>query len=374
MSKSLHVYLDKYDNLIILGDFNSEIAEKSMHEFCDIFNLKSLISAPTCFKNVLNPSCIDLILTNRVRSFQNSKVVETGISDHHKLTVTVLKTAFKKKKPKTILYRDYKAFSKNDFSRELITLILAQREMSNLTFGQINDICISLLDKHVPMKQKFVRGNDALFMTKELRKAIMIRSRLKNNYNNNKSYVSYNAFKRQRNFCSSLLRKTKSEYFNTLKSSDLIDVRKFWEIVKPIFTGKNNNDQITLVDNNAIISSDKAATDIFIDFFSKVISNLNMQFDDKFLSYKGDIKDPIQISILVYKDHSSVLKIKNNLMINDKFSFTEISVENMFNEILKLDLSKASPKNSIPGKIIKDNIDIFSIMLKENFNEMLTTG
>ena len=106
VSNSLDIYLNSYENLIIMGDLNSEITERAMHEFCDIFNLKSLISEKTCFKSIMNPSCIDLILTNRNKCFQNSTVVETGISDHHKLTVTVLKTVFKKKKAKSIIYRD----------------------------------------------------------------------------------------------------------------------------------------------------------------------------------------------------------------------------------------------------------------------------
>ena len=39
-----------------------------------------------------------------------------------------------------------------------------------------------VLDKHAPLKMKKLRGNQATFMTKELRKAIMDRSRFKNKY------------------------------------------------------------------------------------------------------------------------------------------------------------------------------------------------
>ena len=46
----------KYDNLILLGDFNSETHEESMSEFCEIFNLKNLGKEPTCFKSLVNPS------------------------------------------------------------------------------------------------------------------------------------------------------------------------------------------------------------------------------------------------------------------------------------------------------------------------------
>ena len=80
-----------------------------MEEFCAIYSLKNLIKVPTFFKNPLNPSSIDVILTNSFRSFQNSVAIETGLSDHHKMTVTVLKS-----------YRDYKNFDLEKFCGELV--------------------------------------------------------------------------------------------------------------------------------------------------------------------------------------------------------------------------------------------------------------
>ena len=49
-----------------------------MSSFCDTFDLTSLIKKPTCYKNLDNPSCIDLILTKKPLSFQNSCVVDRG--------------------------------------------------------------------------------------------------------------------------------------------------------------------------------------------------------------------------------------------------------------------------------------------------------
>ena len=65
---------------------------------CDTHCLSNMIKEPTCFKNILNPSSIDLILTNRSRMFQNSIAIETGLSDHHKLTITVMRSLFLKNK------------------------------------------------------------------------------------------------------------------------------------------------------------------------------------------------------------------------------------------------------------------------------------
>ena len=54
-----------------------------------VHNLKTLIKQKNCFKNPENPACLDLILTDSPRSVQNSGVFETGLSDFHKLTITV---------------------------------------------------------------------------------------------------------------------------------------------------------------------------------------------------------------------------------------------------------------------------------------------
>ena len=48
-------------------------------------------------------SCIDLILTNNAMAFQNTTTVFTGLSDFHKLVLTVLKTSITKSKPQKLL-------------------------------------------------------------------------------------------------------------------------------------------------------------------------------------------------------------------------------------------------------------------------------
>ena len=78
----------------MLGDFNSEVGENEMSEFCQDYNLINLTKEPTFFKNPKNPSCIGLILTNKKGSFCDTKVIETGPSDYHKMTVTVFKRYF----------------------------------------------------------------------------------------------------------------------------------------------------------------------------------------------------------------------------------------------------------------------------------------
>ena len=73
MGPPLDYYLSKFDNLLILGDFNLEPHETTMKEFCDIYNLQNLLKDTTCYKSALNASLIDLILTNKPKNFKIAK-------------------------------------------------------------------------------------------------------------------------------------------------------------------------------------------------------------------------------------------------------------------------------------------------------------
>ena len=151
--------LDTYSNynkFLLAGDFNVDEKDDVIQEFLIEHNAKNLVKEKTCFKNLDNPSCIDLFLTNSSQSFQNTTTVTTGLSDFHKMVVTVLKTTFPKLPPKIIEYRDYKRFVQKDFSKEL-KVSLRNRENNYDNFEQI---FLEVLNKHAPVKKKVVRAND----------------------------------------------------------------------------------------------------------------------------------------------------------------------------------------------------------------------
>jgi len=90
LGKGIDHYSEKFEKFLLLGDFNAVETDQHVHKFMNGYALKNLMKEPTCFKSE-NPRCIDLILTNRYRSFQNTTTVETGLSDFHKMVLTVLK-------------------------------------------------------------------------------------------------------------------------------------------------------------------------------------------------------------------------------------------------------------------------------------------
>ena len=229
-----------------------------MKDVCEMYDLENLIEEPTCFKNASNPSSIDVMLTNRKNIFQNSMTIETGLSDHHKMTITVLKTYFKKKKPIQINYRCYKYFNESEFRNDL-QIDLLKRNNEDMDYDEPKTTFMQVLDRHAPPKKKVVRGNNAPFMSKVLSKAFMHRSKLKNRYNKNPNEINKSLYKKQRNFCVNLLRKEKRKYYNNLDIKIFEDNRKFWQSAKPLFSNKQNflQKNIIIVEKG-IITSDNA--------------------------------------------------------------------------------------------------------------------
>ena len=85
-----------------------------------MYNFKSIIKDPPCFKKPGKPASTDHILANHPKCFQRPGIYETGLSDFHSLTLTVLKVYNSKQNPKIIQYRDYKNFTNEHFSRDLL--------------------------------------------------------------------------------------------------------------------------------------------------------------------------------------------------------------------------------------------------------------
>ena len=151
ISKGLDELNSKYDNIPIIGDLNSE--------FCQRYSLVSIVNKLTCFKNPKNPSCIDLMLTNKQEKFLKAKTIETGLSDFHKMVLSVFKTSFEKQKPKIVTYRDYKRFDNEKFRESLITYLSTGK---NISYDAFENLVLQTLDKMAPIKLKHIRDNHLL--------------------------------------------------------------------------------------------------------------------------------------------------------------------------------------------------------------------
>ena len=84
-------------------------------------------------------------------------------------------------------------------------------------------ICIKTLDELAPQKKKYSRGNNMPFINETIKKAFMTRIHLRNIYLKNRSDNNKCEYNKQRNYCVSLFRKTKTKYYANLNKKDLTD-------------------------------------------------------------------------------------------------------------------------------------------------------
>ena len=186
-----------------MRDFNIDVTKKGtefdkLDEFRDLFNLTNLVTSPTCFTKTHN-STIDLILTNKGNCFQNTKVTEIGLSDFHKLISTFLQSYFSRLKPKAIYCRNYKKFNEQNFIEDIKnTNFCFNSDDPNENYELITDLFPKFLNKHAPLKKKFLRRNQAPSIKKELRKAICDRSRSKNRFCKTPTKENEKVYKKQK--------------------------------------------------------------------------------------------------------------------------------------------------------------------------------
>ena len=87
------------------------------------------------------------------------------------------------------------------------------------------------------------------FVTKDLSKAIMKRSKLRNNYFLKKTDANKILHKKQRNYCVSLLRKSKTNYYENLDEKEVSENKLLWKVIKPSLSDKSCvKEQINLVE------------------------------------------------------------------------------------------------------------------------------
>lgn len=362
--------IPNYENILMLGDWNSSVNEDCMKEFCETYSLDNLIKEPTCFKSVDNPSSIDVILTNKKHCFQNSMVVETGLSDFHKMTVTVMRKYFKKKDPIKITYQDKRKFDAIKF-REFIKTQLSHK--THLKVEDLQNILVNTYTQAAPFKTKILRGNNGRFMNKTLSKAFSKRAQLKNKKQKNPTAENIEAFKKQRNYCVNLLRKEKKNFYNNLDVAIMRDNKMFWDVTKPLVTGKSKiKSKITLVENNEIVSDDQKVAEILNNNFVDAVTNLGIE-----KLYVGEVEkknhstmeQKIDSILEEYKSHPSIVMINHKVTVTTKFKFKETTAEKMYDRILSLNSKKATPEDDVTVDVLKCTADIIDQYLADIINE-----
>ena len=137
-----------------MDDFDVEPNNATMKNFFQIYGYKNIVKDKTCFKNPVNPTCIDSIITNRPKSFKESELLETGLSVFHRMSLTVMKVFCNKQKPKINQYRNSRDFCNEAFMHELES---ALSSFPQISIGIFRSTVDNILQKHAPIKKRCAR-------------------------------------------------------------------------------------------------------------------------------------------------------------------------------------------------------------------------
>ena len=151
------------------------------------------------------------------------------------MVITVMKLSFKKHSP-IERHRDYKYFDRTKFKNNLnekLSEVISNYESFETTF-------IEMLNKHAPLRKKFLRANHAPYIAKTLRKAIMRRSQLETKYLKTKIQTDLKLYKKHKNFCSKLYKRERREYYESLDMKNVLDNKEFWKTMRPFLSDKNS--------------------------------------------------------------------------------------------------------------------------------------
>ena len=182
----------------------------------------------------------------------------------HKLILSVFHSHFIRIPPKIIEYRNYKNFNETVFlhdpDQELVKgeMYKSNNEMYS-TFTKLFKL---VLDKHAHLKVKKVRESQGPFMTKELCKTIMNKSKTRNKYQKWPPRENVLALKKARMFYNKLTKSIKKSYFYKVTGTGFVNNKTFLNIVKPFLANKGSltNETIT-IENKAKSVTDK--TELF---------------------------------------------------------------------------------------------------------------
>ena len=293
--------------------------------------------------------------------------------------VHFLKSKFQRLPPKNIEFRDYKKFDEKLFLQELGSInfgeLFANDNADN--YDILTKKVRAVIDKHAPIKSKKVRGNNKPFVTKDLRRAIMKRSRLRNKYNNWKSRENYIAYRQAKRDCDRETELAKSQYFSRATEKGILNNKEFWKLMKPALTNKGiiGSDVIILEENGELISDEHKLVEIFNNHYINIVETTMGKPPPSL----GDPCDPDKDSSTVrdiickFGNHPSIRKIRAHKLSTctpqSEFSFPNATKQEINKIMSQIDVSKSTGPDKIPPKFVKLSANILDEPLAMIINE-----
>ena len=199
---------------------------------------------------------------------------------------------------------------------------------------------------------------------------IMSKSRIKNKYLKWPSRENYLAYKKIKNKCNNLVNKMKKRYFQENASKGSASSKSFWNKVKSFISSRGtlSNDNIIIeaptdttltIKGGNLVSIKAKDGNILVKMFNNHYINIVEKSSGPAPKSIGNKSNPdhhkctVQNIIQYYKNHPSLIKIKENFKNLAPFDFPKPTIEDISSIIKLLNPRKATCSDFIPLKVIK---------------------
>ena len=321
-------------NLVLVGDFNHDLMNKRKHHFRDIinsYNLSQLITEPTRITGH-SRTLLDPIIVGNVSYVKSSGVLPPFCSDHSPVFVEL-----DYKLPK------YQSFKRRIYNYDRANWDMMGNEIDSINWTEIlntNNVDDSadiltlnltrIINRFIPNRVTKFSNRDKPWVTQKIKFEIRKRNKMYQKVRRTGSVEHWTAFKRQRNYVTGLIRIAKTSHVQEMvgkmeqhKSSEKI----WWKLVKCITNVNHKESSIPCLkmNNSITINSPLGKAKMFNDYFASICS-----VDDSHIPLQPD-----------------------DVIIENKLSTFETNAEEVYEELKKLDISKAVGPDLISPIVLK---------------------
>ena len=182
----------------------------------------------------------------------------------------------------------------------------------------------------------------------------MKRSSLENKYYKCNSETNRRALKKQKNYCNRLYKRERMNYYSNLNSNEITDNKNLWKTMNPFFTTNcRGQDNIILVnkEENKIRSDDTEVAQTFNDFFKYAVKALDIGENRLLITETGNLTG-VEKAIKIFEIHPSIVSISEHCVIDTRFFFSDVSIDDIVFEIKCLNSKKSETFMNIPVKLL----------------------
>ena len=326
--------------IYLLGDLNCRLENsddpgaKALVNFCRSYNLSILINTPTRVTET-SKSILDVILASDTRQVQTATVMESSISDHELIYVT-LRLKKTRSKPIYITTRSFKHYCPIDFNNDVS---LAPWSIVDV-FDDVEDkiyafdsLFTEILDRHAPVKTFKARCKPNPCVTDNIRGLMKTRDDWRKKAKKTNDPLSWTAYRYFRQEVKREIRIAEREFVAEQIQRNPNNTNNIWKAIRQCVPNKSTSQR-------TFSKSVKSVADEFNQFFVSV----GQSTVDKITSLANECNLTLNQNYFVPRQYAS----------SDQFTLSTVDYKQVERIIAAMPSNKAPGIDKIPIRVIKD--------------------